>query len=84
MCSYLSEGFLLLLDLCFTDFLPNSCLAGLSTVTGGQCSNACSGMLFKMADLDKAAGKGWDMGMERKAMRKQRERMMKMITWTRN
>ena len=26
-----------------------------------------------MADLDKAADKGWEMGMERKAMGKQRE-----------
>jgi hypothetical protein len=27
-----------------------------------------------VADLDKAAGKGWEMGMERKVMEKQRER----------
>lgn len=36
-----------------------------------------------MEDLDKAAGKGWEMGMERKVMERQRERkrMMKMIAW---
>lgn len=52
-------------------------------MTGVQCSNASSDMSCKMEDLDKAAGKGWEMGMERKVMERQRERkrMMKMIAW---
>jgi hypothetical protein len=43
-------------------------------MTGVQCSNVSSDILCKVADLDKAAGKGWEMGMERKVMEKQRER----------
>lgn len=41
-------------------------------------------MLCKMVDLDRVVGKGWEMGMERKVMGKQRERMMKMIVWFRS
>lgn len=31
-------------------------------MTGVHCSNASSDMSCKMADLDKAAGKGWEDG----------------------
>ena len=67
-CSYLWAARLLLLGFCVTGFLPGSCLAGLSTVTGVLCSSEAPDMSCEMADLDKAAGKGWGIGMERKAM----------------
>lgn len=35
-------------------------------MTGVHCSKASSDMSCKMADLDKAAGKEWEMEMDRK------------------
>lgn len=67
-CSYLWDARLLLLDFWVTGFLPGSCLAGLSTVTEVLRSSEAPDMSCEMADLDKAAVKGWGIGMGRTAM----------------
>ena len=67
-CSSLWAARLRLLGFCVTGFLPGSCLAGLSAVTGVLGSSEAPDMSCEMADLDKAAGKGWGFGLGRKAM----------------